>query len=288
MAKLKRIQVGLILLMFSVFGSGTRRAWTEEPKSGPPATLNQLSLEVSALQILHHLNATPAQLQQLRKLAKDTKSKDPEVKAGKGTDKFRTALLEVHRALLDNKNSEAIDKLAEKLDALREDEKPDLDDDVELTETARRRAPEAVRLFGAPQVAAYLAGLLEDIGDPQSRLVDSLNQVRTLSHDQWNEFRANFPDEIGRLVAGVDVEKAEKISNEVVQLLIVVRSLNDADFKAQRPELEKNALKIIGDVGPFQILQNVMDHVLASLLSNPRLTAAIDGRLEKKANNDSR
>lgn len=282
MSMLKRISVGLIALLMLGAWDEAGRAWGEEPKSGPPATLNQLSLEVSALQILHHLSATPAQLHQLRKLAKDTKFKEMETKPGKGSDKFRTTLLEMHQALLENKNDEHIDKLMEKLDALREEEKPDLEDDLNLTESARRRAPEALRLFGAPQIAAYLSGLIEEIGDPQSRLIEALDQVRTLSPDQWKEFRANFGDEIGRLVAGLDTEKADKISDEVVQLLIVARSLKDAEFKAQRLDLEKNALKIVGDLGPFQVLQNVMEHVLASLLSNPRLSAAIDARLQKK------
>ncbi len=103
-----------------------------------------------------------------------------------------------------------------------------------------------------------------------------------MSNDQWKEFRGNFGDEIGRLVAGVDSDKSEKISDEVVQLLIVARSLKDADFKTQRPDLEKSAAKIVGDLGPFQVLQNVMENVMATLLSNPRVTAAIDARLQKK------
>ncbi len=276
-----RIHSGAFWFMLAIwFGAGS--VMGEEPKSGPPTTLKQLSLEVSALQMLHHLSATPAQLQQFRKLAKETGPKESDDKPGKGSDKIRTAMTEVRQALLENKDPEHIDKLMEKLDALREEEKPDLEDDVDLTEAARRRAPEALRLLGAPQVAVYLSGLIGEVGDPQSRLVEALDQVRTLSADQWKEFRANFGDEIGRLVAGVDVDKAEKVSDEVVQLLIVARSLKDAEFKTQRPDLEKSAWKIVGEIGPFQVLQNVMENVMATLLSNPRLSAAIDARLLKK------
>jgi hypothetical protein len=103
-----------------------------------------------------------------------------------------------------------------------------------------------------------------------------------MSSDQWKEFRSDFGDEIARLVAGVDADKAEKISDEVIQLLIVARSLKDDEFKAQLPDLEKSAHKIVGDLGPVQVLQNVMENVLAALLSNPRLVAAIDARLQKK------
>jgi hypothetical protein len=236
-------------------------------------------MEVSALQILHHLNVTSPQLTALRKIARESASKSQDVKPGKGSDKLRTALQEMHQALLDRKDDK-IDSLAEKLNGLREEETPDLDD-VDLTETARRRAPEAVRLLGAPQVAGYLAGLADEVEDPHTRLKSALSEVRSLSADKWKEFRADFGDEIARLVAGVDTDKSEKISDEVIQLLIVARSLPDADFKTQLPELEKTAHKIVGDLGPFQVLQNVMENVMAALLSNPRLVAAIDARLQK-------
>jgi len=218
MAMVKRSVVGLLWVLAVIVAVPVEHALGEEPKSGPPSTLNQLSLEVSALQILHHLNATPAQLQQFRKWAKETISKESDLKPGKSSDKFRTALMEMHQALAENKNIEQIDKLTDKLDSLREEEKPDLDDDVDLTESARRRASEAVRLLGAPQVAVYMAGLVGDIGDPQARLVEALDQVRTLSNDQWKEFRANFGDEIGRLAAGVDVEKSSKIDRKSTRL----------------------------------------------------------------------
>jgi len=256
------------------------RLFGEEPKSGPPATLNQLSMEVSALQILHHLNVTTPQLTALRKIAKGAVPNSQDVKPGKGSEKLRAALLEMHKALLDKKEAERIDSLADKLNGLRDEEKPDLED-VDLTESARRRAPEALRLLGAPQVAGYLAGLADEIDDPHTRLITALTQVRTMSADKWKEFRADFGDEVARLVTGVDTEKAEKVSDEVIQLLIVARSLPDADFKTQLPDLEKTARKIVGDLGPLQVLQNVMENVLAALLSNPRLVAAIDARLQK-------
>ena len=276
-----RIHSGAFWFMLAIwFGAGS--VMGEEPKSGPPTTLKQLSLEVSALHAIHDLNLTPAQLQQFRKLAKETRPKESDEKPGKGSEKIRAALTEMRQALLEDKDLEHIDKLVEKLGALREEEKPDLNDDIDLTESARRRAPEALRLLRAPQVAVYLSGFLGAVGDPQAQLIQALDDVRILSADQWKEFRANFGDEIGRLVAGVDVDKAEKVSDEVVQLLIVARSLKDAEFKTQRPDLEKSALKIVGEIGPFQVLQNVMENDMATLLSNPRLRAAIDARLLKK------
>src|ERR1700687_3637272 len=197
MALLNRSFFGFSWLLILAFWGWAGHAGGEVPKSGPPTPLNPLSLEVSALQLLHHLNVTQGQLQQLRKLAKETSSKEQEAKPGKGSDKFRTAVLDMHKALSDGKDVKRIDDLAEKLDALREEEKPDLDDDVDLTESARRRAPEALRLLGARQVAGYLSGLVGEVGDPRSRLIEALDQARNLSAEQWKEFRATFGDEIG-------------------------------------------------------------------------------------------
>jgi hypothetical protein len=237
-------------------------------------------MEVSALQILHHLNVSPPQLSALRKLAKQSTAKGQEVKPGKGSDKLRAALVEMHKALLENRELGRIDELADKLNALRDEENPVLDE-VDVTESARRHAPEALRLLGPQQVAGYLAGLAEEVTDPRTRLLEALGQVRAMSADQWKEFRSDFGDEIARLVAGVDSEKAEKVSDEVIQLLIVARSLKGDEFKTQLPDLEKTARKIVGDLGPLQVLQNVMENVLAALLSNPRLITAIDARLQK-------
>jgi hypothetical protein len=253
----------------------------EEPKSASAATLNELSMEVSALQILHHLNVTPNQLTALRKLAAHTAAKNQDPKPGKGSEKLRAALVEMHKALLENKEADHIDGLTDKVNTLRDQEQPELED-VDITESARHRAPEALRLLGARQVAGYLAGIADEVDDPHARLAEALTRVRTMSSDQWKEFRSDFGDEIARLVAGVDADKAEKISDEVIQLLIVARSLKDDEFKAQLPDLEKSAHKIVGDLGPVQVLQNVMENVLAALLSNPRLVAAIDARLQKK------
>src|SRR6266481_9553217 len=98
------------------------RLFGEEPKSGPPATLNQLSMEVSALQILHHLNVTTPQLTALRKIAKGAVPNSQDAKPGKGSEKLRAALLEMHKALLDKKEVERIDSLADKLNGLRDEE----------------------------------------------------------------------------------------------------------------------------------------------------------------------
>ena len=252
----------------------------EEPKKASAATLSQLSLEVTALQALRTLNLTDVQLKTLQKWAKRTVPPAELRKDGKGSDKLRQALADLHQALVANSDDERIDDLTDKFEGLRDEEKPQLDDDVEITEEARRRAAEALRLLGAGQVAAYLAGLAGEIDDPRERLIDAIAKVRDLSPEKWKELRGEIGASVGRLSAGLDNDKAERIGDQAVQLLIAVRSLSEAEFKTQKPELEKSAQKIIGDIGPFDVLRHVMEYTLAELLSNPRLLQAIDARLK--------
>jgi O6-methylguanine-DNA--protein-cysteine methyltransferase len=251
----------------------------EEPKNHARLTLSQLSLEVAAHQTLRNLSVTEAQLKTLRQLAMQTVPRAELRREGKGTDKFRQALAELHRALTSGAE-EKIDELADKLEEIRDQEKPELDDEISMTEEARRRAPEAVRLLGAGQVADYLAVLAGEIDDPRDHLIDAISKVRGLSPEKWKELQSEIAGTVGRLSAGLDAKKAERIGNEAVQLLNAVRSLGDAEFKTQKTELEKRAQKIVGDIGPFDVLRNVMEVTLAELLSNPRLPQVIDARLK--------
>ncbi len=55
----------------------------------------------------------------------------------------------------------------------------------------------------------------------------------------------------------------------------------NAEFKAQRDDLDKEARKVVGDVGPTDVIRHYMERALAELLSNPRLGAAVEARRGK-------
>ena len=98
---------------------------------------------------------------------------------------------------------------------------------------------------------------------------------------EWKQLRVDVSEEVGNLTAGLDADKASKISDQVVQLLIQARGLKDDEFKKQQAELEKSARQIIGNVGALDVVRHVLERSLAELLSNPRLAMAIDARLKK-------
>jgi hypothetical protein len=258
-------------------------AFADDNPPAPPSrqSLVDLSQEVAALQALYALDVTRSQLEALRKIAQETAAKPRKHSDDQGSDALRKTLAQLREALVQATEDDRIDKLLERLDKLRDSEDSELDDGVDLTEDSVERAPGALRLLTPRQVATYLAGMADDIGDPLEELLGALGRVRGLAANKWKDERDGVADQVSRLLGGLDDERTSRIADQVVQLLIVARSLKEAEFKTQLPELEKKARQIVGDQGPTEVLRNVMEQVLAELLSNPRLPAAIDARLKQ-------
>jgi hypothetical protein len=241
------------------------------------SSLNDLSMEVAALQALYEFQLTPEQMKGLRQLAPETAGKPGARQAAKASAEYAKTLVELHGALVQPAKAERIHELEEKLAELAQNEAPELDDLIELTEAACRRAPELLRQLSARQVASYIAQF--EFPDPLELLHAALDQVRPLAPKEWKEFREELSSEVGRLVAGLDAERAGRVGDKVVQWLIQIRSLTEEEFKAQRSELERAARQIVGDLGPLDVLRHELEYALAELLSNPRLEAALAVRL---------
>jgi hypothetical protein len=252
-----------------------RLAKPAEAKAARPPAPAELMGEITALQILYTLRLTPDQRQALRELARETAAKPRPPQEIKASDELRQTLLRLRGALV-KEDEELVEKLGEKLDKLRKAENIEFDDEAEMTEAARRLAPAALKLLSARQVAAYLGSCADDIQDPAVLLVEALGKVRGLSDDDWKEFRDDVSDRVALLLAGLDEERVDELSEQVAAVLIEARNLKDDDFKARRPDLEKAARKVCGDLGPTDVLRNVLERTLAELLSNPRLPAALN------------
>jgi hypothetical protein len=255
--------------------------FAEDAAKSAPQSLNELSMEVSALQTLHQFRFTPEQKTKLKKLAAETSEDAGARQAVKASEAYRRVLLDLRSAMLAGKNDEQIGKLEEKLEKLRESEKPEVDDGVEITDEARRRAPEVLGWLSARQVATHLAGYGDQFPDPRARLLEALNKVRGLKDEEWKQLRDDLADEVSHLVAGLDDDKVEEIHDRVVQLLIQARALKDDEFKKERTDLEKTARQIVGEIGPLEVLQHFLERTLAELLSNPRLAPALEACLKK-------
>jgi hypothetical protein len=226
--------------------------------------LNALNLEVAALQQLHQLDLTPAQLEALAKLAKDAAPKTGERKPAKVSDKYRRTLLQYR----------------EELEDLRDSEAPTLDDAIDTTDEARKRAPQALKLLGARQTAAYLGLYGDDLPDPVEVLLAALEKSHGTDEKEWKELRDATAEDVGWLLAGQDAEQVRKVGDKVTALLDRAHGLKNVEYQAQKADLEK-AARELADVDPTVVLRHVMQRDLAELLSNPQLTTAIEGRLKQ-------
>jgi hypothetical protein len=253
-------------------------------KAAPkPLSLNSLSMEVEALQALNHFGFDEAQLQKVQQCAAETVQQQKPRKAGKASKEFREKLQKLHRALKEATDDDLIAQLSESLAELQEKENPTLDDRVEPTEAARQRATDVRRLLRPSQLASYLGQIAGSVVDPVEGLLQALTEVRSLGEKEWQEEQSGIAEDIGRSVAGLDVVKAKRITDQVAALLARSRGLSKTDFAGQESDLEKAARGIIGNVTPAEVLQHRVDLDLATLLANPRLAQACRARLRSSA-----
>lgn len=247
-------------------------------KDGKP-DLNDLSLEVQALQVIYQLELTPRQLQALAKIARDTAPADGARKAAKGSEKLRSLLTDLRTALRKHDDAK-IDDLTDKVDELKDKEGASLDDDVEVTDAARKKAPEAVRLLTVRQTMDYL-NIYDEVPDPVASVREALRKGVKLQGKPWTELRDEAAEEVGGLVGGVDPEKARDVAKQAAALLDKYHALKDDELAKQRADIEQAVQDVMGEVGPAEVLRNVLLRDVAELLSNPQLPAAIDGRLKE-------
>ncbi len=236
---------------------------------------------MQALRTLYNLRLTTEQMKTLAKFAKDTAEPARKRNQGKASDEYRKVLTELRDALAAASDDDKIADLEDAFTDLEEKEKPDMDDGVEVTGAARKRAPEVFKKMRPSQLASYLGFLAEDVVDPMDVLMSTMKDVRGINNEDWKDRRDDLAEELGWLLGGVDEKKAQKLNDAVVAFLNKVKALNDDDYKATEADLEKEAEKLVGEIGPERVLRNRVERTMAELLSNPRLEAALALRLKE-------
>ena len=237
--------------------------------------VTELSMQVDALQMFYLLDMTPAQLRSLAKLAQDTDSTRVR-QPSKVSAAYRATLLALRTALIKGDDTQ-VDDLIEKLDGLREKETVQIDDKIDLTPAAKQKARSALRLLGARQVMDYLKSIYEDeVPDPLERIADTAERGVTAQGAAWTKLRDEAAEEVGGWVAGFDADKARKVREGVTVLLDKAHVLTEAELKKNRSMLEQGVQEIMGDVGPLEVVRNVVERDLAELLANPQLRASLE------------
>jgi hypothetical protein len=270
----QRVSAILVSALLAIAIADTRAA---EPGK---TDLNELSMEVDALLALHKFDFTAAQLDAIRKWTSETAQKSGKRQEAKGNDKLRQTLMDLRAALVKmDRDEDQITELETRLTELKDADDVELDDDVEISDGARRRAPEALRLLTPAQVLAYLNEYADDIPDPMERLTEALEVAGDLNDADWKEFGEEVIDDLSWIIGGVDKKRAKAAAEQVARWLLQVRlAAKTRTLARQRPELDKAARQLVAQVPPTAVLHNFIERALAELLSNPRLATAIDGR----------
>jgi hypothetical protein len=246
----------------------------EKPSGVAPDDVNELSIEVAALQTIRDLELTEPQREALAKMAaaivKTPRTRQP----AKASANLKKTMRELRDALVNN-DEKRVEELSEKLDSLQEREKPEIDDEVHLETAARAKLPEFIRLLGARQLAQYVGHLSGDFEEPVEFLLAAIGKAAGLKDEDYLDLRMEVSEELAWQLSGVDPAKVNKYRLQVGELLDKARKTKPDD-KTQKANLDKAARELTGSVSGLTVCRNVVEHRLALLLSNPRLPAALE------------
>jgi hypothetical protein len=266
--------------------------------ASPPRDANDLSMEVNALRTLYLFRGDPDQVEATQhpdgprlwmirsksELCKQAIERAPAVVS----DAYRKLLIDLRAALLlvDEARIEELDK---KLAELQAKEDPDLDDQIQITEPARKITLVIVRSdFTAEQVAGYIQSYGKELPNPRSLLfatmrieVGKVAETPKATPEEWKKIREFTMRECSWQLGGIGSAKTEDArAADVAKLLDDAYAFEDKDLKKSRvhQNLRNRARGLAISVGPTDLIKNVIEHDVAELLSNPRTSSAVTAR----------
>ncbi len=253
-----------------------------KPAAKPPAkpqgmTVTQLSQEVQALTALGDLDLQADQLKELAKLAAGAAAEPGDAQAGKISDALQKCLKDLHAALAKGDEEKAVE-LRGKFDELTDKEEPEFGDDYEATDVAKKRVGQAIKLLTVRQLGGYIAGL--ELQEPHEMLMEAFEDVRGKTGDARTKQIQQTADDVAQMLFGENNPQAAKTKEQVKKLLEEAAGLKDDEFDKKFPGFEKRAKAIVGQADCLRVLRHIMERELAKLLSNPRLSNAIELRMK--------
>lgn len=238
-----------------------------------------VSLEVWALQGLYDLDLSPDQLKALKTLAEGSASPLGERDPPKVNDKYVAKLKALRDALAKGQDDD-VDSLRNEVETMEDGDDLDVDDSLAISDSARTKAAAVIKLLTASQMVSYMAAYEDEAPDPVQSLLDAADDIRDSDAEDAKSVADDAADEVGTLIAGLELAKQKPVQEKIRAFLQRAKKMSEADFKSKHADLEKSAKEIVGDTDGFVILRHWLLRDMAELLSNPRLTSAIDARLK--------
>jgi len=291
--------LGLLVSLSAAPGDVLAQAKNKADKTGitpAPQDVNDLSMEVNALRTLYLLRGADPdsavgiqnpdiRLQVFKNYADCAQKKEKRTQA-KVSDAYRKVLVELRGALI-AEDVEQIEELDKKLQDMRKDEDPDIDDRVEITDEARKRTADIVRRrCTADQVIIYLASYGKDLPNPRTLIVTAMRVkekgpvAKKPTPEEWKEIRAFTIRETTWMLGGLNIDKGDQVGMRVGELLDKAYAMSEEELKKNAFDLRTESRLITEKVGPTDLLKHVIEQDMAELLSNPRLIPAAEARLK--------
>jgi hypothetical protein len=275
-----------------------QKAPAQAPISPPPNDINDLSMEVAALRTLYLFKANPDQnsysspqelaewnFYGIRPRAAACAQKFRQRQEADVSKNYVKLLTELRAAFITGQENR-INALSEQLDALTDEEDPDLDDKIEITDEARKQAPQALKNFNPQKLAGYIAAYGKDFPQPFGLMYKTmrLNGKGTKpSQEDWKTTYDFVVKEVSWQVAGLDLKEQKKVGDQARKILDKAYGMSNEELKkngAAGVGLRAELSKLVRQASPTDPLKHVLEQDLAELLSNPRLLPAITAKLE--------
>jgi len=142
-----------------------------------------------------------------------------------------------------------------------------------------------LRWFAPFHIALYIASYGKEFPDPWSLMFKTMRgdgKGTKPPPEEWKSIRAFVIQEVSWQVAGLDLNKQQKVGEEVAKVLDQAYPLSNEELKAAFSKvtvgLRAATAKVVNPNGPADIMKNVLEQDVAELLSNPRLLPAIAAR----------
>ena len=239
-----------------------------------PGDLNKANQRVMALDTLYEFDLTADQLNELKAACAATASQESPP-AVKGIPKLSSTLKSLQDAILAGADDQRIATLRNQVaDIVSASDK--IDDNIDPTDAALAKAPEACRLLKASQIAAFLAAHADEVSDPVEKMVGVVDQLRESSDSEAEGIIQATSSEVALLVGGLDDVKSKTVADRVSQWLKASRVGKDNLTPEQHASYAESARRIVGDVPAMEVLEHWLQSQMAILLSNPQLPKAID------------
>jgi hypothetical protein len=243
--------------------------------AGERNSVNELHLELDVLSALYDLSATPEQVKAIAGMAEKTASKK---KVGDTTHpgpQYKSALVELRDAYV-KKDDNAIATAQDTLDNMEEKMDNVPDPKVEITEEARRKVDEMIKLFSPGQIAEYISARSDDAPDPAGMLVAAIDDVQGEDARKFAKTRERMANEAAAALGGIDLGGDHKtVHDDVTAFLNKVHGMSDDDLKSKHGDLEREAKELGTIKDPLESISNWIQRDMVRLLSNPELPEAI-------------